>query len=265
MTLRGPLKAELFKYRKRKQISLDGIAGMPHSSPGSDKPVMGYIPPGTAPESFAQYDPTSACYEDVHPTYDPPQSWFDDLHIAPPPDIRMDPFPEHLPPERPLTYERSVAAHELLQQILQERGIDLYEADVAGLLPDEAPAEPDAADTMDDPTSSEPTLDEIAVPEEMDGFSPLEQMVLNECEGNIPDATPQAFSPEAALGPDLGQLTQQAFDQAMQVQQPGNEFEDPFLKMQMAYDQQMQMLLTPFALPGPFGPMPGPFGPMPGP
>ena len=99
MTLRGPLKAELFKYRKRKQISLDGIAGMPPSSPESDKPVMGYIPPGSAPESFLQYDPTSARYEDAHPTYDPPQSWFNDLHIAPPPDIRMDPFPEHLPPD----------------------------------------------------------------------------------------------------------------------------------------------------------------------
>lgn len=265
MTLRGPLKAELFKYRKRKQISLDGIAGVPQLPSGSDKPVMGYIPPGSASESFLPYDPASARYEDVHPSYDPPPSWFDDLHIAPPPDIRMDAFPEPMPTEKPLTYERSLAAQNILQEFLRERDIDLYDTDAANASADETSVEPDAAETIDDPASPEPMYDESVAPEEMDGFSPLEQMVENEFEGNVPDPAPQGFLPEADLAPDLGQLTQQAFDQAMQPQQPAGEFEDPFLRMQMTYDQQMQMLLAPFALPGPFGPMPGPFGPMPGP
>jgi len=248
MSFFGPLKAVMFKYRKPKQ-----------SFPGSDKLVMGDIPSGPAPESLVQYDPISPRYADVHPPYDPPPSWFEgieDVQFSPALAIHMDPLLEQRWAERNLDYDRSVAALEVFEQFLHERNLKLHEAEEGGLQPEEAPADPVGQESLADPESREASVDELAAHEEMNGFSPLEQMVLNECEGNTPDAGEQAFSPEAALGPDLDQLTQQAFDQAMQ--QPVAELEDPFQRMQLCYDQEMQSLLMPFAIPGPFGSPGGP-------
>ena len=53
----------------------------------------------------------------------------------------------------------------------------------------------------------------------------------------------------------LGQLTQRMFEEAMQAptQQTILDPEDPFQRVMLSCDQQMQMLLTPSPLPGPFG------------
>ena len=56
----------------------------------------------------------------------------------------------------------------------------------------------------------------------------------------------------------VGVATQSASAVAEQSQ-------DPFEMQRLMYDRQMQLLLDPFAMPGPFGPGPMGFGPGPGP
>ena len=114
------LNAELFKYRKRKRISLDGavavqesrrfIRGLHHGTPGSRS--HGISP--AQPHSI--YD-APAFYEYPDPDYEPSEPWFDQRPTPTPPLRIESPLQQ---PFHKVQYEDSLVTPELAEQAFEQ-------------------------------------------------------------------------------------------------------------------------------------------------
>lgn len=112
-----------------------------------------------------------------------------------------------------------------------------------------------------------------------DGWGGAQQMMEAVSEQGVPQAAEPGMSLAMSEETDTFSAMQAAHDQQMEmsleervaqeevIEQQGMEdaHEDPFEAQQLLYDE-MQQMMDPLMMPGPYGPGPGPgFGPLPGP
>ena len=273
------LNTELFKYRKRKRISLDGtvtgiqqshfIRGLHHVTP------PGFRSRGISPaQPHSIYD-TPAFYEYPESDYEPPEPWFDQRPTPTPPLRIESPLRQ---PFHKVRYEDSLVTPKLSEQAFEQAAqealpdepipLGLPTASLQGL-DNAVPGE--SADSLPEFTeiaSAIVQLEQVFPPDHPDIVNlraaahewlehpefwpqpedfgvepgPSKLGIGNPYERAPYEEAGQAFGPE-----DASQMSQEMFEQAMgQVAEPQMAPEpmavpaDPFDTMQAAHDQQFQ-------------------------
>jgi hypothetical protein len=223
MSLSKPLRDESFRYRKRKQISLDGsVPGIDSSRPRGDYVSADLGPWGLPPREYVgplpqEYEPHPGFAqfpETDYETYAPQMP----RHLTP---MLRDPGPEPVPPEPMPRYNDCLMTDELFAEAMADAGVQL------------PPAEPAEADSLENL---------LASPAMIDDRKSLEMRVVN------------------MIDPDTILEIESVIDQQMQLTdafepaQPEPVQPDLFEEQQQLYDEQMQQLMDPFGMMGP-GPM----------
>jgi hypothetical protein len=258
MGIPEPLRREIFKYRRTKSYSLDGILRSLGASPNVAASEAIALPAGTLPKD---YDPIVAAYQDMEPAYDTPSSWFEgpvaSKHHVQDSEVR---FASHEIAIEPLSPEQQA-----LLEIQQE--IDLVKQDdsLPQFAREFADDFPGAPSELDFPTPDINTLLMMAElealpnqapaplsPEPNQEFSRLEQIVMAEA--------PEPASPQPDYLGLTPELLQGAMQQAQRVlQTPQSETSE---QQQLVYDPQLEEMLDPYRamFNSPFNPfgMPGP-------
>ena len=251
MSLRPRLPDECFRYRKRKQISLNGtVAGVQSSRPRG-RPVMAELGPwGSAPQEYIP--PLSQSYDPPPGFADFPESEYDTYESRMPhsftPRIR-DPGPERLPiSDATPGHDDSLMTDAMFVQGLLEM-LHPY------LSPGPIPAESDvtAQEFMNGSESLDQRMGYPMPPDPIQeieaAFDQQRQDIAEAFEPPQPDPSPYV------LHDDYLQKYEEQVQQMMdQYWMPGPPTQDPIETQQM-YDEQMQQLMDPFAMPG-MGPGP---------
>ena len=248
MAISGPLRNEPFRYRKRKQLSLDGSVG------GMDVNHFRHgLGPATAHSGGPShlhsdpYDPIRAAYDWAMPDHHPSEPWFEGIgHHASQPELigpdRPQPVSEH---EETVLYRDAQMTPELTRRLIEkisESGPsadvsveDLQQAMLSGLAPTPQESQP-----------GQPTAEFLGSQAEHPWFD-SGQMTQDMFHAAM----------EQVMQPALEQQPQQDLEALVQaaMQEPTPMQEDPFEMQRMMYDQQMQQMLDPFMSPG-FGPGP---------
>jgi len=298
------LREELFKYQKRKQSSLDG--SVPGLQPGHWIPGLHYVSPygsrGGAPGGFPMetYDPGRAFYQSLGTQYRQPPAWFEGMMHRTTPPLRVAPgpgsfaralmpddlsFDGHSPDamaENPLAAETPTLFQESMPDQAEALGIprqmladvlllgleDL--GDFAGPMDTTLNGRPDMNTT--DPLADHPWYGQAEMTQEMfDQAMAAHAGQGMEPEPMAPEPDPFEAAPTAFAEPGQGLeglIAQDPFAaQPAPGAMPDPMMPDPYAAQQQMYDDQMQQLMDPWMMPGPFGPgFMGPgFGPMPGP
>ena len=225
----GPLRSALFRLRKRKKISLDGVVGGLEVNRYRSR--LGYADPGHhfSPSPVDPYDPDPGPMEDHSPEYHQPNAWFDQ-HFPGTPQERFRGEPqehaEHLSPEQ--MYEKGMVAQNIMEQMMQE----MYQTDARADLTQtdnlSAPRESGIDGTVQDPI---PDYDACQMTNEL--FEQQMQQLSEPFEN--PEPQPEQAEPEPEP-------------------QPGPEPDpDPYMLQQQQFDQMMQYMVDPFQMPGPMG------------
>jgi hypothetical protein len=258
------LRNELYKYAKRKTLSLHGWRGgltpqsYIHGAQTGDllRPQTGYSS-STSPGSF--YD-ARAFYQWPSQNYQPAESWFDGAQPTTPPLRQELPHAEF---HETIRYQDSLMTSELLESAtkevieaspppehLWERGETQEDAEL------EMSGLPDSFGPDDSATDFPPMTESLAelaaemVPPEALVEDPVEiaegaelasPSMLDELQ-----ADPMEMVPDQSAAGGLDALVEQAMSE-----------EDPFELQRRMYDEQMAVM-DPFMMPGPFGPGPTP-------
>ena len=223
MSLSKPLRDESFRYRKRKQISVDGsVAGIEYGRPRGEyvtaDPGPWGLPPkeyvGPSPQDYEPRPGFAQFPEAGYEVYNPPMPH----HLTP---MIRDPGPEPVRPEFMPDYDDCPMTDPFFERAMADAGIHLSQA------------EPAEAASLEDLLVSPqfPACDEY-----------LDVGIAS------------------MMTPDISQEIESAFDQQMQLAdafeppQPEPMQPDPFEEQRQMYDEQMQQLMDPFGMMGP-GPM----------
>jgi len=293
------IREELFKYQKRKQASLDGaVTGLQpsHWIPGlhyvSLKGRPGGLPGGLPAET---YDLGRAFYQSSGTQYREPPSWFEGMIHRTTPPLRVAPgpgsfararMPDDLGPEEhsldeltenPLAAEVPALFQDAASDLADSMGVPKHVlADVLMLgLEDLGDfAGPSDAAHFGQP---EPAAEDTMAEHPWYGPAEMTQETFDQA---MAEAAGQGMEPEPmAAQPDPLEGTQDAFAEqgleALVAHGPAAQFApgvfggpmmpDPYAAQQQMYDDQMQQMMDPWMMPGPFGPMGPGFGPMFGP
>lgn len=279
--------------RRRTRLPLDGnIAGVhfTHYHGGrhyASAPIgLGAPPP--------QYDPGRAFYAGTAGHYTPPDPWFEHLHVRPTPMIRTSgAFSQAFDAFHEREFDQGQMTPALMEQILEDMrreeeqfglsasvGADglgppafepaggqvlsphvqqavpaMEQAYLPGIVESEqlmadAAPEFDSEPVMPMPMEpAPPSIDDAVAPDA--GVGGLEQIV---------DQAMPGFSDPMAQAYNAAMMTPELFDQAMH--EAGQQMTDaavpePAAPMQALYDEQLAMLMDPYALPDPRMPAPG--------
>lgn len=272
MSLSGPLRAELFRYRKRKHLSLDGsVAGAECA-----EYRRGYNRSPFNPRDFtsALYDSRASQSQDAaghdagvapEAAYEPDQQHY--LGQSPGSQFYDEPLAPKMQDTQPgssgladlgIHYDDSLVDPHMIEEQMKQAAFAAEDQEPVPFTNDVR-----AQDALSNQASLEERLqgnDSVQVWE-----SSLPGM------GSQPTASPMSEPAAEASQYDACLMTQAMFDQAMgQLAQPFAEppavaepvEPDPFEQQRQMYDQQMQQLMDPYMMQG-FGPgMIGPgFGP----
>ena len=219
MALFGFLRGEISRYRKRKQLSIDGtVAGLEHNEWRGvyDKPALRPSRSSGPPAPAQLYDPAPGDPQFPGSHYQP-YEW--ENHIHPTPQLRVPPreTPEI---ERPPDYNDSLMTDDLLQETMQE-------CSSQSGVPEPIPVDQAVRDRSI--MSSEDSLEERVLSLfETDPIQEIEQAIDQQMQG---------------------------MGKAFAAPEPQPEF-DPYLEEQRLHDEMMQ-LMAPFEIMGP-GMGPGP-------
>lgn len=255
MSVSGPLRTELSRYRKRKQLYLDGsVAG---AEPEVYRPsIHPAVPRGFARSSqFHQDLPQATTYDPIHPAYfwaapdyEPPAPWFEDPSFSAHPAgfLGPGPAPHFAPRAEPVKYQNSAMTAELMAEIMYE------------LLH----AESEASTSQEVAVSNFDSLGHVNSEESQSVEAPSIEQAMSEAMAGPVDPVSTA---EAGFGEQMPQGLEALLLEAMPQPEASPVQPDPFQQEQMLYDQQMQQLMNPFMMAG-FGPgmMGSGFGPGPG-
>ncbi len=235
----GPLKSELSKLRKRKQLSLDGtVAGLTVSR--YKRGLSGYgdisrlVRHSVRHDNESSiYDPTDAAYESMDPAYEEYDP-YPVAHINPrTPPLRFDNTPDQGDEDSEITYEQSVAMSSMIHKLDQERMEQGLPPLSESMVPDDSAQNHEQAlpENVIDPVASHPEFQ---------------------------------FNAEVMNHPqyDANQMTDELFEHAMQQaieaqSLPDPQPHNPYEEMMTMYDQQMAQFMDPHMMPG-HGGMPGP-------
>jgi len=261
------MRSELFKYRKRRSLSLDGrppgatggryIAGLrPATLGGRQAP----------PVHHDLYDPRAAFYQHPEPGYEPTESWVDSVPSSTPP-LRFEPTqPE--PVVRPVRYEDSLMSQRLLEAAMPIQPIEMealpLESAIGGTPAFTVDSDCDAAASQWASLEAAEGPSQDPLPGSVDLTQGMFEQAMAEASQMTDPGT--GMDPTDAFG-SMNALYEQQLEQGLEgIVQDAMPQEDPFEMQRRMYDQQMQMM-DPFAAfaPGMMGPGCGPMGPMPGP
>ena len=265
MSYLRPLRDELLRHRKRKQISLDGsVPGVESGRPQGDYVTADLGPWGLLPRAYV--GPSPQDYE-PHPgfaqvpdaeyeTYDPGLPH----HRTP---MLRDPGPEPVRSESVPNYDDCRMTDPLLERALADEGIHLL------------PAEPAGTDSLENLAASPAMIDD-SESLEMRVVNMIEPDVIHEIESacqqqmQLTDAfeSPQPEPSPYVLQDGYLQAYEEQRHQTMDAywrpgppiqgpfepQQPEPMPLDPFEEHQQMYDEQTQQSMDPFNTMG-LGPM----------
>lgn len=236
MSLFKPLRDQSFRYRKRKQISLDGtVSGLELGRMRGGYHFPGEIRQETiGPTVYHQYPSPPPREYEPHPGFaDFPESEYDTYHanISPAPidcprHAAPSARPLHKPPPPP--YRASLMTNELFTEAMQE-------------VISKRDSEPSEPVPFDNP---------VMAIELMHAPAFLEHMV----DRAFYDDPVQEI--EAAMTQQFQEMEQQMAPEPVPEPMP-----DPYMEQQQMYDEQMRQMMDPFGMMGPMGPGFGP-GPM---
>lgn len=265
MTMLPPLKAELFKYRKRKQLSTDGsiagiylntfLSGLRDAIPGPQQNKTS----GPNANHFELYDPIRPRYEWSEPDYQPPPSWFDGVVAKPPLPERIA---GHLSAfEEPVRYEQSLIQSWMIEQIM----LELMEMALLAAGPESPRSDSETSSSDFDWAAWGAGQTQVSQQESWDESIGTEPPSASPALSQIVDALlvpemglkPTTFLSEAQSADEqqMGQSLEALVQEAVPQQDPQEMQPDPYEQERMLYDQQMQQLLNPFMMLG-FGPGP---------
>lgn len=294
------LREQLFRYVKRKNLRLDG--SVPGAQSARYRPGLRYaLPPlpsgyGSSYSSGAPdfYTVSSAAHQLPGMHYRPPMPWFIGMPVGTTPQLRTGPGPGAFAgPLMPDGLGGDDSLVELVENPLEVDVPTLFEQPMADQVggPDiprhvlgevlllgaeepggairftsDVPADPDEMGAPD-PMADHPWYGQTEMSQEM--FE--EAMAAVDEFGGMPEAMENQTAGVAEFGPGLeGMLHEAAGLMAAQADPSamyGAEMTDPYADQRAMYDDQMQMLMDPWMMPGPMGPGAGfgPMGPMPDP
>jgi hypothetical protein len=291
MSFLAPLRASLFRYRKRKQISLDGtVAGLDpqhyRRSQQYAEPSPISSPQGRSPRAD-EYDPVHSMGYPASPHYEQPDVADDPgCHGITPPErfwLPNEPVGIH---ERPVNYDAmliSDAIGDAVRQDWQEmhdRAVEppqhaeaapgFFQQMLDSMMPSDAiPGQYDGADMPQelfeqemataaglDPMQGQPS--DHLQPNEAEALQGSIEHDIEESEGQFNGAMAPAEMAYGGHEPGgmLEGAVERQFDQMMNemeepVPAPEEMYPDPFVVAQAMFDEQMQLLMNPFMMPGP--------------
>ena len=280
----GPgLNNDLFKYRKRRKLSLDGtVAGLaPSRASLHVRPATPYghgftgslktCYQGALPQQSSVYDPSGAFYEWPQPNYEEPVAGFE--HIRKAPDLVRewrDPYP-------PDSFLRGPAYIPMTEDMME---MALDEVRANGLPPGDetqlseeieggnTAAENDFATRA--PQAFEPGPNGQMTPEwdamqegPEPGFEADLDWGLMQSDQSHEAVPMDAFNADPSMSAGLEAIVEAEMieEQEQLFFDPNMDQQDPYAMQRIMeqYDEQMLQLMNPFMMPGPFGP--GPSGP----
>ncbi len=283
MSIPGPLRDSLSRYRKKKHLSLDarvpGVGAMRYRRSYNRAPagLQGYAHGRLA--NAEEYDPVESVGYPTAPGYEPPD--FADCHDClgtTPPERFWLPNETAGIHEKPVSYDAMLITNAIIDGIRQ----DWQEMhDRATGLPQQTHPDPESSlQILDSMSPSSPVSgehDEHDLTQEL--FDELMEAAVDQPLGL--GTQPQESSPTEALDHDPFAIAEAQFDQAMEmlaglepsemnagdaidapleqiVEQhgpvpPDKRHLDPFGAAAAMFDQQMQMQMDPFMMMGPMG------------
>jgi hypothetical protein len=260
MSLSGPLRAELFRYRKRKHLSLDGsVAGAECAE----------YRRGYNRSPFNQRDFTSALYDSrasqsqdaaghdagVAPeaAYEPDQQHY--LGQSPGSQFYDEPLAPKMQDTQPgssdldIHYDDSLVDPHMIEEQMQQAAF--------------AAEDQEPVPFTNDVRAQDALSSQVSLEERLQGNDSAQIWEPSlPGMGSQPTASPMSEPAAEASQYDVCLMTQAMFDQAMgQLAQPFAEppaaaepvEPDPFEQQRQMYDQQMQQLMDPYMMQG-FGP-----------
>jgi len=291
------LREELFKYQKRKQSSLDG--SVPGLQPSHWIRGLHYVSPYDrhhgVPAGFPMgtYDPGRAFYQSAGPQYREPPPWFNGMMHRTTPPLRVAPgpgsFARAIMPddlgldeiaENPLEAEVPTLFQEAVLEQAESMGIPKHVLGDVLLLDLDEPGGPIRFTSEAAPDQSEAIPPDPMADHPWHGQAEMSQEMFDQAmepfagQGMEPEPMPVQPDPFEQEQPAFaeqgleGLIAQDPFaTQPAPGAMPDPMMPDPYAAQQQMYDDQMQQLMDPWMMPGPFGPgFMGPgFGPMPGP
>lgn len=283
MSIPGPLRDSLSRYRKKKHLSLDsrvpGVGAMRYRRSYNRAPagLQGYA--HGRPAHADEYDPVESIEYPTSPSYEPP-----DFADGPgccgttPPERFLLPNETAGIQEKPVDYDTMLITDAIINGIRQ----DWQEMhDRATGIPQQAHPDPGPSQRILDSTIPSSPIsgehDEHDLTQEL--FDELMEAAVDQ--PVAPKDQPQESSPTEAPAHDPFAIAEAQFDQAMEMMagvepsemNPGDALDepleqiveqyepvppekrhlDPFGAAAAMFDQQMQMLMDPFMTMGPMG------------
>lgn len=242
MRLLGSLRTDVLKYRKRNTISVYGsVPGLHVARYRSGLAERSTYQTGQLGTSSDQYDPWSPRYDNGSMEYQPVDPWFEGMHVQRTPQIRWSGQPRRM---EPVLSVSDLASDDLSEQWVEE--LQIGDGIPEDIDPHASLDTPEVTGEVTGYMQPDPLAEAADVPR--DDLQQLVERLVGELSGAGPIGVVDGLE---------GQL-----NSAM----PVPEYDELFAPMQHMYDEQLEMMLDPYAAPpGMMPPGLGPMGPMSGP